>query len=186
MVERLLQQRLLQCMPRYNLSRNSIIASVKSASVRNHRGFTLIELVSIIVILGIISVTVAPRFMGRSGFAELALRDEIIAAFRFAQQRAMYDQSGNCYRVVINSSGLQIERNSTTINSNHDISFAGDYQGLAADVNTTYFDGLGNAYTIDCPPAVGSSALVTATTINITGGEAVSLQVHPTGYIQQI
>lgn len=64
-------------------------------------GFTLIELVAIIMVIAVLSITVLPKFSGRSGLAEYALRDQLITLARHAQQRAMFDHSGACYRLLI-------------------------------------------------------------------------------------
>lgn len=153
-------------------------------------GFTLVELISVIVILGIITVTVGPRFVGRSGFAEYALRDQIISIFRFAQQRAMYDHSGSCYRVVIDgtvSSGtIQAQRDTVSINNEYNLGLNDDYEGLGVDNQTIYFDGLGNTYLGACPPATAAALLTDEITINITGGELLSFSVHPTGYVERL
>ena len=53
------------------------------------RGFTMVELVIVIVLLGILSVTVLPRLTGSSEFRTVQLRDEVAAAVRFAQKTAV-------------------------------------------------------------------------------------------------
>ena len=45
-------------------------------------GFTLVELVAIIVIMGILAVVAAPRFMQLDAFEELGYFEEAIAATR--------------------------------------------------------------------------------------------------------
>ena len=64
-------------------------------------GFTLIELVATIMVIAVLSITVLPKFSGRSGLAEYALRDQLISLAQQAQQRAMFDQSGACYLLFL-------------------------------------------------------------------------------------
>jgi MSHA pilin protein MshC len=65
----------------------------------NNRGFTIVELVVVIVILGIISAVAAPRFFDLQGYKEIAFKDELVSALRFAQKRAV--ASGEVVEVVV-------------------------------------------------------------------------------------
>jgi len=51
-------------------------------SLNNNFGFTLIELILVIAILGILAVAVAPQFVNIQASAEVAQRDGIIGAVR--------------------------------------------------------------------------------------------------------
>ena len=53
------------------------------------RGFTLTELVMTIVIIGILSVIVAPRFMSSQPFETRGFYDEAQAVVRYAQKVAI-------------------------------------------------------------------------------------------------
>jgi MSHA pilin protein MshA len=53
-------------------------------SLRNEKGFTLIELVMVIVILGILAATAIPKFVDLQGSAKASVSDGITAALRGA------------------------------------------------------------------------------------------------------
>ncbi|MEJ2763890.1 prepilin-type N-terminal cleavage/methylation domain-containing protein [Photobacterium sp. MCCC 1A19761] len=55
----------------------------------HQRGFTLIELIAVIILVGIISVTAASRLIGRSSFDAYLNRDQAIALVRQIQTIAM-------------------------------------------------------------------------------------------------
>lgn len=60
---------------------------------RYQRGFTLVEMVTIIVILGIIAVVAVPRFADTDTFRSRAAADQAIAALRYAQKVAIASHS---------------------------------------------------------------------------------------------
>lgn len=53
--------------------------------------FTLLELIITIIIIGVLAAVAAPIFFSESSFSSTAARDEMLAALRNAQQRAMAD-----------------------------------------------------------------------------------------------
>lgn len=56
---------------------------------RRQRGFTLVELVVVIVIAGVLAVVVLPSFKAASGAAADAYRDSVMAGLRLAQSTAL-------------------------------------------------------------------------------------------------
>lgn len=55
----------------------------------NQRGFTLTELITVIVIVGILAVAALPRFVGNDAFQERGAQDQVKSALRFAQKAAV-------------------------------------------------------------------------------------------------
>lgn len=138
----------------------------------------MIEVVAVLVLLGIVAINVLPRFSGREGIAEYALRDELVAAYRIAQQRATYDHSGACYSLAIDANQFEPRRDGSFFGSVGRVLFSGDYSGLSVTpTGSISFDGLGNAYS-------GSTCSGTGYSGNLAVG-SITVTVFPTGFIRQ-
>ncbi|MGQ4276686.1 prepilin-type N-terminal cleavage/methylation domain-containing protein [Pseudidiomarina sp. E22-M8] len=78
----------------------------KSASVKKWQGFSVIELIVVIIILGILAVTAAPVFLADDGVDERLLEVELISALRLSQERAMQDVQRRCYGMSITTTEI--------------------------------------------------------------------------------
>ncbi len=74
-------------------------------------GFSLIELIAVIVLLGILGIVALGRFSGQDAFAARGFFDDTVVAVRFAQKLAV--SSGCDVRVVTTASGFQVLQSST-------------------------------------------------------------------------
>lgn len=80
-----------------------------STNPRSHSGFTLIELVTVIMIIGIMAVAVVPRLDMLRGFDEIGYRDKVRATLEYARKAAVAQRRGVRVSLAGNSLALDIE-----------------------------------------------------------------------------
>ena len=127
-----------------------------------NQGFTLIELVVVILLIGIIGFVAGPRFVKTDVFAERRAADEILSALRFTQQMAMARGGGIQLRLSANN--YVVEETDNTPLQSPDRS--GPYNkalpdGVTAGAATIAFDGLG-------APVPNADASLTIGSLSIT------------------
>ncbi|MDD5058401.1 MAG: type II secretion system protein [Sideroxydans sp.] len=64
--------------------------------MKKQRGFTLTELITVMVIIGIISVAAIPKFFDRNVFDSRGFRDQVLSTLRFAQKMAIAQRRFIC------------------------------------------------------------------------------------------
>lgn len=70
-------------------------------------GFTLVELIMTMIIVGILALMVLPRFMDISIFEARGFRDETLSLLRYAQKSAIAQRRTVC--VTVNPDGVTLE-----------------------------------------------------------------------------
>ena len=153
------------------------------------KGFTLIELILVIIVLGILAVTVTPKFFSKNGFSEYAYRTDIIAKLRLIQTRAM--QQVNSPSATSNKFCHQVQlatKQLTKVLCSPIAEYADPRQQratsetIASDDNVTFspaglifaFDAMGR------PSVNGNNRKIE---ITITGEQALQVIIESEGYI---
>lgn len=81
--------------------------------MKTQHGFTLVELITVIILIGILAVAVLPKFDGTASYEAHTHRAQLISALRLTQQRAMQqtddDDDGYCHQLVFDNH-LKISR----------------------------------------------------------------------------
>jgi MSHA pilin protein MshC len=140
---------------------------------RNERGFTLVELIAVIILISIMSVTLFSRLDSIKSANILAGRDDLIAALFFAQQTAMARDN---IQLIITANSVSVTENGTPIKvhaQGYPLSFPSGITVTTPPSQPISYDKLGRI--------VGA---LTATTITLSGsgGLSASVTLEASGY----
>ena len=107
---------------------------------QNKNGFTLVELVTVIVLLSILSVAALSRLGGMEVFEQKAFFDEVTNAFRFAQKLA---QSTGCnVQVSTTSTSYRLRQGSSCTSMTYDRNVLNPADRTVAYQNSSPPDGV--------------------------------------------
>lgn len=177
----------LTCLP----CRPSGAGRRRAASVQ---GFTLIELIMVVVILGVLAVFAAPRLLRPSDFYVQGFHDETLAYLRFAQKTAIAQRRTVCVTFAASSLTLTIATSAATFSCAAAGSLTGPKGETPATLTNThgvaygtspsptsfYFDGLGQPITTG-----GAGAAQATQTFQVSGASKTITVEAATGYVHE-
>lgn len=161
-------------------------------------GFTMIELVTVMILIGILAVNVLPQFGNLTTFDEKAFRDAVVSAVQHGRRMAMAGRRYTCVNVTAGTGIVDLRRDLTAPEAVVNVACAGTNgvplalpspgrgcaatnqvcapAGVTLGGSSLIFDPLGRLVTA---PGIVAAALV------VTVSNQPNITVSPeTGYVQ--
>jgi MSHA pilin protein MshC len=159
------------------------LAPVWRRGGRRQRGFTLVELVMVLVMLGVLSVFAVPRMFNRNDFEARGFHDQTLSSLRYAQKTAIAQRRAVC--VAFTTTTVTLTRASVEASNACDTTLPGSRGELVltAPQNVAFsaapvafwFDGLGQ-------PLTGVSTPAPRTIQVVNAGRTITVEAA-TGYV---
>ena len=141
--------------------------------LKHGAGFTLVELVVVLVLLGILAVVALPKFFNLDGYQTRVAYDEVAGAIRYAQKLAV--ASGCEVQVNILGGSYALQQHSTDCTSGA-FSTITNHSVTSNTISGVTFSATPSSFIFD---AMGRSS--NAVTVNI-GSDSFNL-IAETGYV---
>jgi MSHA pilin protein MshC len=142
------------------------------------KGFTVIELISVVVILGIITASAIPLMSSKSAYDERFFYDDLLQAFRFSQRLSV--ASGCSVQISLSGTSFSLLQDSAcnsaspVFDKTVYLPGSGDvYQNNDLPTGTTYTSSLSPIIFNSLGQAVNSSANVFSQATIVVGGRTI-------------
>lgn len=136
------------------------------AGRNGQRGFTLVELITVMVIVGILAVAVLPRFFDKNTFDARGFHDQVISTVRYAQKVAIAQHRFVCVDTSTIANTISLSQGTTNACGTPlaSLSSTGNFSipapsGVTLTAANFNFDALGKPSASSCIAVSGNNTI---------------------------
>ncbi|MDD2884534.1 MAG: prepilin-type N-terminal cleavage/methylation domain-containing protein [Dechloromonas sp.] len=159
---------------------------------RLHRGFTQVELLVSIILIGILAAVAVPKLDARSGISGPTFTEMARSTLRYAQKSAIASRRRVCAEVSASRLELSIASQASASSCDTPLSSPAGVSPYVLDANDRQFQG-GTGFTASSPsnllgsalhfdalgrPLLSGSLLTQAATLSVSGGGIVTIEAE--------
>lgn len=157
----------------------------QSAVKLRMNGFTMIELVMVLVLIGVLAAFAAPQFLSTGDFNARGFHDETLAYLRYAQKTAIAQRHSVCVTFSATSANLSTDadRNAATGTNGCEANLTGprgDTPGSIAARGSVQYSSVPSAVVFDALGQPGAGQ-----TIQVAGSAKHIVVEAATGYVHE-
>lgn len=169
---------------------------------RQQHGFTLVELVMVIVMLGVLAVFAAPRMFNSADFYARGLHDETLSLLRYAQKAAVAQRRMVCVTFdtssTLNTAALTLENPTPVASPMPDVNCSVNLVGPKGDAPATVTARSGTGFSaiktgtasvtglifnaLGQPVSAARGVLADSSSVEITNASSITIEAV-TGYV---
>lgn len=152
--------------------------------MKKHSGFTLVELIITLVIIAVLAVTAAPKFISLNDEQAPIIQKEFISILRQIQLKA-FNNPGYCFQVNVTQSSYQSARyscdsNTGVFGTNNPL--LGTEHTLPAETRISFEKAISFALVFDSLGRI-TNCNNAQCIISINSGNTAQVYIEPEGYI---
>jgi MSHA pilin protein MshC len=151
-------------------------------NAQRQSGFTLVELIMVLVLIGILAVSARGAFLKQEDFSGRLVRDQLISSFRLAQQAALAKNDGNLVSVTLTRTGNDLRID--VAHASYVATRIVDAEGTTTNWSTSSLTGSCSAVSGTLPHTIlfDSRGDTTQTRLCVAGKQTNAVCISPLGF----